>query len=31
MDLQTGYINRIQYFAAYRKLNSGTKTDTTSE
>ena len=28
---QTGYTNRTQHFAAYRKPISGKKTDTTSE
>jgi hypothetical protein len=27
IDEQTGYINRTQLFAAYRKPTSGTKTD----
>jgi hypothetical protein len=31
IDKQTGYINRTQHFAAYRKPTSGKKTDTTSE
>ena len=31
LDSQTGYTNRTQHFAAYRKPISGKKTDTTSE
>jgi len=31
MDKVFGYINRIQHFAAYRKLNSVTNKNTASE
>jgi hypothetical protein len=31
IDEQTGYINRTQHVAAYRKCTSVTKKDTTSE